>query len=119
MPENRLSRRALLGTAALATLPVRLTTAASGTPVPDVPLQPLDPFRTVLDAFDRVPLVALGEHHQLQEFHDFLTALAFHPELPAKVNDVVVEFGNALYRDAADRFVVGGEPVANAELAPI
>jgi hypothetical protein len=119
MSETRLSRRALLGSAALSALPVGLAAAGSGTPVSEVPLQPLDPFRTVLDAFATYPLVAFGEHHQLQEFHDFLTVLAFHPEFPDKVNDVVVEFGNALYQAVADRFVVAGEPVANVELEPI
>jgi hypothetical protein len=114
------SRRGLLqATAAIAVATAGPSAAAPATPPAEVPLQPLDPFRTILDAFDRYPLVALGEHHQLQEFHDVLTALVFHPEFPARVNDVVVEFGNALYQKVADRFVVAGEPVANAELAPV
>jgi hypothetical protein len=115
-----LSRRGLLHTAAaLAVAPAGAHAMAPATPPAVGPLQPLDPYRTILDAFATHPLVALGEHHQLQECHDVLTALVFHPELPDKVNDVVVEFGNALYQDVADRFVVAGEPVANAELEPI
>jgi hypothetical protein len=114
------SRRGLLqATAALAVAPAGLSAAAPATPPAEVPLQPLAALRTILDAFDRYPLVALGEHHQLQEFHDVVTALVFHPEFPARVNDIVVEFGNALYQEVADRFVVGGELVANAELEPV
>jgi hypothetical protein len=115
-----LSRRGLLwATAAFAAVPAGLAAAASATPTTLGSLQPLDPLRTLLDAFAGRSLVALGEHHQLQEFHDVLAALVFHPEFPGRVNDVVVEFGNALYQDVADRFVVAGEAVANAELEPI
>jgi hypothetical protein len=35
------------------------------------------------------------------------------------VDDVVVEFGNALYQDVADRFVLGDQPVPARELAQI
>jgi hypothetical protein len=82
-------------------------------------LQPHDAFQGVLDAMVRFPLVAIGENHQLQEWHDFITALLFHPELGDKVNDIVVEFGNALYQEVADRFVLENEPIANAELQRI
>ena len=73
----------------------------------------------MLDATERYPLVALGEHHRLQEFHDLLAALLLDPGLPDKVDDVVVEFGNALYQEVADRFLLELEPVANAELSQI
>jgi hypothetical protein len=82
-------------------------------------LQPQDAFRAVFDAMKRFSLVAIGENHQLQEWHDFITALLFHPDLSGKINDIVVEFGNALYQDLADRFVLEGQPVANAELQRI
>jgi hypothetical protein len=82
-------------------------------------LQRKDAFGGVLDAMRRFPLVAIGENHQLQEWHDFLTALLFHPDLTGKINDIVVEFGNALHQDLVDRFVLEGQPVANAELTRI
>jgi hypothetical protein len=63
--------------------------------------------------------VAIGEFHFLQEWHDFITALFFHPDLPGKIDDVVVEFGNAAYQELADRFVLQNEPVGNAELEHI
>ncbi len=68
---------------------------------------------------DRYPLVALGERHLLQEMHDVLTALLRHPALPGKINDIVVEFGNALYQDLADRFILGDRPVARADLTQL
>jgi hypothetical protein len=54
--------------------------------------------------------------HFLQEWHDFLTAVLLHPDLPAPLTDVVVEFGNAACQDVADRFLLDDQPVANADL---
>jgi hypothetical protein len=55
----------------------------------------------------------------LQEVHDVLTALLLRPDLPGQLTDVVVEFGNARHQDIADRFVLEGRPVANADLQKI
>jgi hypothetical protein len=101
----------LLGRAAL--------TAANNAKGPDAELNPQDAFKGVFDAMDRFPLVALGEHHLLQEFHDFITALLFHPAFAGKINDIVVEFGNARHQKLADRFVLDNQPVANRELEQI
>jgi hypothetical protein len=127
-----LSRRRLLQqTSALAAAGlfaggVRTTSAETPAETPaatpsgiDGELQPADAFRAVLDATERYPLVGLGERHMLQEFHDFLAALLLNPGFPDKVDDVVVEFGNALYQEIADRFLLELEPVAAADLAQI
>jgi hypothetical protein len=82
-------------------------------------LKPLDAIPAVLDALKRFPLLALAERHLLQEWHDFTTALLFHPALPAHLTDIVVEFGNALHQDTADRFILEGKPVADTELQKI
>lgn len=79
-------------------------------------LQPRDALGSILAAMDHFPLVALGERHLLQEMHDFLAALLRHPALPGKITDIVVEFGNALYQELADRFILGDQPVARADL---
>ena len=42
-----------------------------------------------------VPIVALGAYHALREESDFYLALLDHSELPGRLNDIVVEFGNA------------------------
>jgi hypothetical protein len=51
--------------------------------------------------------------------HDVLTALVRHPRLPGKITAIVVEFGNALYQDLADRFILGDQPVARADLTQL
>ena len=73
----------------------------------------------MLDALRRYPLVGLAELHFLQEWHDVLHALLFHPDLPLELTDIVVEFGNAQYQSLADRFVLGDQPVAKSDLALI
>jgi hypothetical protein len=72
----------------------------------------------ILAAFDHVPLVALGETHGLQEEADFIAALLHHPAFPTKVNDIVVEVGNARYQAIINRFIAG-DTVANADLRPV
>jgi hypothetical protein len=72
----------------------------------------------VLAAFRRHRLVAVGEVHGLQEHHDALAMLLHDPRLADSVNDVVVEFGNALYQPLMDRFAAGAA-VAGAELAKL
>jgi hypothetical protein len=82
-------------------------------------LKPLDAVAAVLDLLKRFPLVALAERHLLQEWHDFATTLLLHPALPAQLTDIVVEFGNALHQDTADRFLLELKPVAGADLQAI
>jgi hypothetical protein len=74
----------------------------------------------VLTAFRRHRLVAVGEggEHGLREHHDALSALLNDPRLPEVVDDVVVEFGNALYQPAMDRFT-GGDLVEDADLRAV
>lgn len=80
--------------------------------------KPLNPVHTILELADKYPLIAIGEAHQLQEQHDFIDTLLHNQELPDKINDIVVEFGNALYQDIADSFVAG-HAVANKDLQQI
>jgi hypothetical protein len=55
----------------------------------------------------------------IQEWHDFISALLFHPDLPAALTDIVVEFGCAAYQEVADRFLLTDQPVARADLVQI
>lgn len=128
--ETRLSRRELLRatslTAALA-LTQRLPEAWAGDTNQSstqpaghaAELKPRDAFQGIFEAMKQFPLVALCERHQLQEEHDFLTAMLFRPDLPAGLTDVVVEFGNAQYQDIADSYILKCKPVANARLEKI
>jgi hypothetical protein len=80
--------------------------------------EPADPFEGIVKAFDKFPIVALGEAHQLQEEADFIAQLIRRPDFSAKVNMIVVEFGNALYQDVIDRYIAGKE-VPHTELQQV
>jgi hypothetical protein len=60
----------------------------------------------------------MGELHRNRTYHQFLQALLKDPELPHKVNDIVVEFGNALYQPTIDRYIAGGT-VKNSDLRKV
>jgi hypothetical protein len=64
----------------------------------------------VLLAFTKHRVVGIGEGgtHGLQDHFDLLAALLHDPRLPSVVDDIVVEFGNAMYQSTVDRFVAGG-----------
>jgi hypothetical protein len=72
----------------------------------------------IIAAFERFPIVALGELHWSLNEHEFITALIEHPAFANKVNDIVVEFGNALYQPIMDRYIAGAT-VAGAELKQV
>ena len=86
---------------------------------PPRPAVPLEPIGAVLDAFKTHQIVALGEgDHGNEQGHAFRLSLIRDPRFAAMVNDIVVEFGNALYQDIMDRFV-HGEEVPDAQLSQV
>jgi hypothetical protein len=80
-------------------------------------LTPSDPNQIVLEALSSHPLVGLGKMHLNEQFHEFVRNLL--PELPGRVDDIVVEFGNSFYQNVADRFILDLEPVRFGRLAQI
>jgi hypothetical protein len=69
---------------------------------------PTDPTVGIIEAFHSHSVVALGEgDHGNAPGHAFRLALIRDPRFLASVNDIVVEFGNALYQETMDRFVNG------------
>jgi hypothetical protein len=74
------------------------------------PASPIDPTAAVVDAFRSYSVVALGEgeHGNLQG-HAFRLSLIRDPRFAAVANDIVVEFGNALYQDVIDSYINGGD----------
>jgi hypothetical protein len=72
----------------------------------------------LIKAFDRFPIVALGEVHWSQTEHEFVHSLIRHPAFADKVNDIVVEFGNGFYQSPMDRYIAG-ETVARTELRQV
>jgi hypothetical protein len=69
----------------------------------------------VLQKIDQYPMIGFGDVHTCLEFHQFLQRLVRDPRLPGKINDIVVEFGNPMFQDAIDRYVVEGENVPRDE----
>jgi hypothetical protein len=62
----------------------------------NTPAQPNDPrpqnaTRTILAAFDRYDVSGMNTGHNNQKQDDFNLSLIRNPELPDKVNDIVVE----------------------------
>jgi hypothetical protein len=119
-----MSRRALLtasaaGAAAAAGggILARPATAAAASTTAGAPGPAAIAFTgAVLQALSTHQLVGIGEQHQLQEHHDLMGVLLADPRLPHLVDDIVVEFCNSLYQDLIDRFILGGEPVNDADL---
>jgi len=75
--------------------------AAPGTMQP----KPQNAIRGIVDAFNRFPIVAIGEGHSLREAGDFYVSLVNDTEFQRKVNDVVIEFGSRLSQPILDRYV--------------
>lgn len=61
----------------------------------------------ILRLLDSVPLIAIADVHALAEEGDFYLRLLRHPRVPGTINDVIVELGNELYQQVADRYVAG------------
>jgi hypothetical protein len=70
----------------------------------------------VLAAFQTHRVVAIGDAHAGQEIHDLLLTMLSDPRLYGVANDIVVEFGDAFYQDTLDNFILGAEPVDDADL---
>jgi hypothetical protein len=82
-------------------------------------LRPTDAVGAILAALTRWPLVAVTERHLLQEWHDTMNVVLWHPDLFRGLTDIVVEFGVASYQPMVDRFVVEGAPLAKPELVQV
>ena len=80
--------------------------------------KPTKAVEELIKVFDRFPLVALGEGHWNQTQHEFVYSLIKHPAFANKVNDIVVEFGNAIYQPIMDRYIAG-ETVARTDLRQV
>ncbi len=69
--------------------------------------KPQDAAKAILTAFDRYEVVGMGAAHGNQDLDDFILNLIRNPELPGKINDIVVECGNSLYQPILDRYIAG------------
>jgi hypothetical protein len=71
--------------------------------------KPQDATKAILAAFDRYEVVGMGAAHGNQDLDAFILNLIRTPELPGKINDIVVECGNSLYQPILDRYIAGDD----------
>ncbi len=72
--------------------------------------EPEEAAVAIAGALDSVWVVAIGESHGHADLHDLLIEVLADERIRARVDDIVVEFGNARYQEVIDRFV-RDEPV--------
>lgn len=71
--------------------------------------------RTIVAAFDRFDIVALGEEHERTQDSDLRIAVVRHPDFAKKVRFIVVEFATTAEQATLDRYI-RGEDVSRAQL---
>jgi hypothetical protein len=80
------------------------------------PAQPKEPVAEIVRLFDQHRIVMLGEIHGSIQFDELLSKLVNSPAFAERVNDVVVEFGNARHQAILDRYIAGDDvPVASLQ----
>jgi hypothetical protein len=70
---------------------------------------PGDAIKSILAAFDKYEVVAMGAAHGNQDLDDFILKLVRDPGLPGRINDIAVECGNSLYQPILDRYLAGDD----------
>jgi hypothetical protein len=93
----------------LAILQALLIASVAASGVPQSQAKPDEPIAGILAAFRTHRIVAVPDAHRNTAIHAFLLALIRDQRFSAVVNDIVVEFGNALHQDLVDRFVRGDD----------
>jgi outer membrane protein OmpA-like peptidoglycan-associated protein len=76
---------------------------------PDDEPTPVAALDYIANVFDRYPVVALSEVHGNRESAAFLSRLIRHDGFSRRVNDIVIEFGNAAYQPVVDRYIAGAQ----------
>jgi hypothetical protein len=82
-------------------LPITLTVGAQTSAAPQ------DPVDGIVKLFETYRIVMLGEIHACRQQYDLLDRLVAAPGFDERVNDIVVEFGNARYQNIVDRYIAG------------
>jgi hypothetical protein len=74
---------------------------------------------SVAAAFDTHQFVFMGSTHGWKKQHDFQLCLLSRPAFQRRVTDVMVEWGNPVYQDLVDRYLLKLEPIPIDSLAPV
>jgi hypothetical protein len=70
----------------------------------------------VTRTFDQHPAVAIADLPGCDELHRFVRTLVQSPEFTSKVHSIVVDFGNPIYQQLIDRYLLDGELVSHSLL---
>jgi hypothetical protein len=77
-----------------------------------------DATAAMVDAIDANTIVMFGETHANKQEYAWLCSLVRDPAFHARVDDIVVEFGNSLYQKSVDRWIAGEDvPMTQVEKA--
>jgi hypothetical protein len=93
-------------------------TPAAPVRVPDEPAGLDGIARTLIAAFDRFDVVALGEAHERKLDSDLRIAVVRHPDFAKKVRSIVVEFGSTTEQATLDRYM-RGDNISPVQLAQV
>ena len=74
---------------------------------------------SVAAQFDTHQFVFMGSTHGWKKQHDFQLCLVSRPSFHRRVNDVMVEWGNPVYQELVDRYLLKLEPIPIDSLAPV
>jgi hypothetical protein len=70
----------------------------------------------VTKTFDQYPVVAVADLPGCDELHRFVRTLVRSPDFTSKVHSVIVDFGNPIYQQLVDRYLLDGELVSRSLL---
>ena len=77
-----------------------------------------DPVADITKLFDTYRIVMVGEIHGCTQEWKLLDKLVAAPGFADRVNDIVMEFGNARYQDVMDRYIAGENvPIGQVQAA--
>ena len=105
------------GMRALTTLIVALASGIASAQAP-VASQAKEAVPEIVRLFDQHRIVMLGEIHGSIQFDQLLKQLANSPAFAERVNDIVVEMGNAVHQAVLDRYI-NGDDVPTERLAAV
>jgi hypothetical protein len=90
----------------------------ASTLAPSMPPRVRDATAAMVDAINTHTIVMFGEIHANKQEYAWLCSLVRDPAFHARVDDIVVEFGNSLYQKSVDRWIAGEDvPMEQVEKA--
>jgi hypothetical protein len=76
-------------------------------PKPQGDRDSVDPVEAILEAIESYRIVAIGENHGHAELHELILEVLQSERASLALDDVIVEWGNALYQPLIDRYISG------------